>query len=432
MNLSVVTEPRERIFSRPAPFFSLSALLFALFLVPTNFAYLRGEFLPSAVTPRLLLAIVLGAMVLVQWLYTGMRVTIPSKQVWLPFIGFSSLMLFSLPFSHDIEVGTDKFLEFIGFAALAYFAPFIILKTYKKMKCFLSSLVLIGIVMAGLVIVLDPYSQGDAFQMQIGSNYLAIQHMAGMAALVILYFWWPAARGWPRWTAWGILLIVQLVALLYTGGKGSVVMLFVTILFMSALTIRVNHMVLTVSDKRMFVYPIIVGSLGLVIIGVILVRYGSSAFLQRFAFLFTEDHYSAIERLVNLQIAFDLFQQHPVLGSGLGSFAAFASEPLDGSEDVFKYPHNVLIEVLSELGLVGVFVFLNMVLFPLIRVLRLRRGYKGLSLPNVFLSLTLFTLLNAMTSGHIANPALFGFLGICNCLLLRGTFELVRPRESIR
>jgi hypothetical protein len=57
--------------------------------------------------------------------------------------------------------------------------------------------------------------------------------------------------------------------------------------------------------------------------------------------------------------ALNLFLQHPVLGSGLGSF--YHPEELLSQ----KYPHNIILELLSETGLVGLIVSFSLIIFHL-------------------------------------------------------------------
>jgi O-antigen ligase len=126
-------------------------------------------------------------------------------------------------------------------------------------------------------------------------------------------------------------------------------------------------------------------------------------------FFFTSGHYSQVERLQNAGIALELFFKRPFLGVGIGGFSSY-SFAMEGFEQ-FNYPHNILLEVLCEMGIFGfLFFFLN-VFFGFKHLIRLNKVYSHSCLEKVFLSLFVFTFLNSLTCGHIANPALFAFIG---------------------
>ena len=58
-----------------------------------------------------------------------------------------------------------------------------------------------------------------------------------------------------------------------------------------------------------------------------------------------------------------MWAQHPLFGSGIGSFPIII-----GLGDIREYPHNVILEILAELGLVGLLIF-GLLLFFGLRIL---------------------------------------------------------------
>jgi O-antigen ligase len=61
---------------------------------------------------------------------------------------------------------------------------------------------------------------------------------------------------------------------------------------------------------------------------------------------------SSSTRLVFYKEAFRIWTEHPIFGSGIGSFPVIM-----GIGDIRGYPHNFILEVLAELGLVGLLIF---------------------------------------------------------------------------
>jgi O-antigen ligase len=90
-----------------------------------------------------------------------------------------------------------------------------------------------------------------------------------------------------------------------------------------------------------------------------------------------------------LQVAAQTFAQNPVFGAGLGAFAS------NGFAD--QYPHNMYIEVASELGVIG--------LIPLLGWLVL--ALRGAARSPVLLSLVVATSIYALFSGSLASNAEF-------------------------
>lgn len=114
-----------------------------------------------------------------------------------------------------------------------------------------------------------------------------------------------------------------------------------------------------------------------------------------------------------------MFWRSPVFGSGLGSYSLLrGAEPrrgVDGKLSNRDHPHNIILELLVELGLVGLLLFI-VIVSPIIPfILSNSRGrLKGYD----FVSLmAIFYLMNAMSSGDLNdNRVVFAFLAMCSVL----------------
>ncbi len=104
--------------------------------------------------------------------------------------------------------------------------------------------------------------------------------------------------------------------------------------------------------------------------------------------------------------AWRLWLRAPLFGAGVGSFAFYYP-----ADQLRVYPHNMVLEILSELGVVGVGLWL--VLFWLALGGFIKRGGWRKPLAIVALGFLTFTLINAMISGDIAsNRHVFTALGL--------------------
>lgn len=106
-------------------------------------------------------------------------------------------------------------------------------------------------------------------------------------------------------------------------------------------------------------------------------------------------------RMIRYDTALDMFYSSPLIGNGVGSFSIYFE-----GVDLRSYPHNLFLEVLSELGLVGLLNILLLISLSVFSVYFSKK--KSWNVANItVISLTIFFLLNAMVSGDINDNRLF-------------------------
>ena len=129
--------------------------------------------------------------------------------------------------------------------------------------------------------------------------------------------------------------------------------------------------------------------------------------------MFEPGYYGMTERVVNSKIAFQVFLNHPFFGAGIGSFSEYAAK-IEGIERM-KYPHNLPLEIISEMGLTGFILFAFMIGYAFKQLFFLANKYRETpyhNLSNVVISFLIFTFLSSLTGGNINNPLLFAWIGI--------------------
>jgi len=144
----------------------------------------------------------------------------------------------------------------------------------------------------------------------------------------------------------------------------------------------------------------------ILLIGGILILSVGRVFLLRVKAVLSPDYYGRVERIRNAEVALELFKNNPFWGVGIGGFSVFAPE-IEGVKERFKYPHNILLEVVCELGLLGLFFFGALVILTLKQLSHLRRRWrysKFHPLACVLTTVFVFCLLSSFTSGDINNP----------------------------
>jgi O-antigen ligase len=128
--------------------------------------------------------------------------------------------------------------------------------------------------------------------------------------------------------------------------------------------------------------------------------------IKRLALLFGSLGDSANVRLQMYGDAMDIWAQHPLFGAGIGAWPVLA-----GWGDHRMYPHNMILEVLSEFGLTGFLLWVAPFLYALWRFCQDSDPRHN---PWALLVLMLLTnaFINAMVTGDLTdNRVLFAFLG---------------------
>ena len=134
---------------------------------------------------------------------------------------------------------------------------------------------------------------------------------------------------------------------------------------------------------------------------------------------------SANGRNVLFTQATDLIRQHPLLGVGTGGFAAF--------EPVEKYPHDIVLEVGSELGVVGLILLLAVVVSGFASLVGAwkTRDERLRGQVSLVAALLVMALVNAGFSGDVtANSRIWLFVGLATGIAWR-VAEEVREQERL-
>jgi O-antigen ligase len=174
----------------------------------------------------------------------------------------------------------------------------------------------------------------------------------------------------------------------------------------------------------------------IVLVGVYLVHLLSTgqmtATIQRFFDLLGYIRHGGagvrFERLSYWSEALHYWSTSPLIGTGIGSFSSLY---LDGREIPGTHPHNIVLEILSETGLIGLLLFLISIWAAVhkVRIARLREDPLHLAIWMLFLSLLL---VRAMLSDDLAYQwELFLALGLVTLSPAETTSRHVPP-EPVR
>lgn len=318
-----------------------------------------------------------------------------------------TLCLFgSLLYSQSRIYGLDKALRFAFITGWAFFGAAFLVSDFSSLRKFCWAIAAISTVMALDAITNYPGVGRIGFVTALGSNYIALARAGGLGFLTTtIFLLLIEQKPLTKIFLYGVASL-QLWAALTAGARGPVLSLTFSLFFFFVLSsksfpfIRVERYVLRLGAMILCVFII------LVIIG----EGIFPTFVFRTRVLMTEVGASALTRFELYQEALELWARSPVWGSGVGQFSIAVT-----GEDVRLYPHNILLELGAETGLVGVFFFVVMVGIAFVKPLATLKSQMGLTkITTRYLLTTLsFTLMNAMVSGDLNdNRILFTYIAL--------------------
>ncbi len=242
-----------------------------------------------------------------------------------------------------------------------------------------------------------------------GDNYQRIGRLTG-ASVVASVIYLAAVKSRSRSILLLIVAAVSSVGMIYSGHRAGLLMAGIVLVAMIPVVLYSGR----TGAQRARSGKYIISLLAIVaVVGALVSSTERAQVLLR--------RYQAVElssernpRLQMYEVGLELFSEHPVMGIGLGRFK-------EESGLGYPHPHNLLVEVLAELGLIGFAMFGLLYLLPAASAFvgGANRDPVGM----MVVSLYLFYFLNAMVSGGINdNRELLIFAMI---LVSRNEVELV-------
>lgn len=259
-------------------------------------------------------------------------------------------------------------------------------------------------------VFLSYFVMNRASHAQLDVNYIMISRLLGGGTLSAIYF--AMRRQGICRLLYGSAAVAMFIGMLQTGARGPLVALI------AGLVVLLIWIV--IADSRISYTQVIASStLMLIIVGGALWAFQqTSRTLERFAQLASIDALAAAGGRADLfATSIYYWLQAPFLGHGIGSFGLLYS-----GQDTRYYPHNIILEIGVEAGLIGVALFAGAVCYAVWVILS--SDANDVALQGLTLAFFAFMLINAMVTGDIStNRVLF----VAIALLL--TFDHSSPYE---
>ena len=318
-------------------------------------------------------------------------------------------LVVSLSWSDGGTYGHEKVTTFLTVTMLAIGAPLFLVERLEDVRRFFTWTVVIAFPVAVLALTHPARDTGRL----AGDNTIGTSHLLCTAALILLL----RALGGSRWrvpAAAGAAACIAIAAAV--GSRGPILSLAV------ALVVTVSAWLLRV--PRHAAPVLAVAAIGLAVVPFVSLPATSSERLSSAA----RDPLAAYrhdDRYGLAREAVTLISAHPIRGAGAGAFAAV--------DPVTKWPHNIFLELWSELGIVAVLsvaAAIAVVLVGLFRTAwRLPPYSPEQQLAYVLLAVFVFNALTVQVTGDInQNRVFWGMLAIA-WLVVAGRFTTARADD---
>ncbi len=302
-------------------------------------------------------AALLTILAMVQVIWIERRPIRVDKRLLAVWLSLCILMTASLLWTPSIGYGALKTSQLFTLGSLAFFAPAVFFSSGPlPVRRFLYSLLAFATVysLAALPEGLSTRTE-MAFVSIPGANYLGLGRIAS-AGIVIASTYILPRGGWSM--ALGLVsLAISGVALLLSGGRGPLLALGAALPVLAVLSVRAlgRH-----GLRIMLLVLLLIVAFGAVLLSGLMPATISYRLALLDPDIIEQDSSSSAGMRVHYwQAAREALLRYPVLGLGSGGFAHW----FVGS-DAREYPHNILLEAGSELGVAGLALMLSLLVIP--------------------------------------------------------------------
>lgn len=299
---------------------------------------------------------------------------------------FITFMASSLIYTLDQINGIDKVERFIFFSFPILFTPiFMKFVNYERqfIRKFLIYFFVYSTIVSFTIIIRTP--------ILINTDYVGLGLISGSAVLLSLFYVDILKHNKLLSLICYALIIVNFISMFLSTARGPVISFFITLLIYS---------ILLKGDKvrrKIFI--------GIIIVIFIFFKMQNSEYLGwYYRFLQGLEQKDIFGRAFLLKKALEMFIQRPIFGYGIGSYWAY----ITGITGWNNYPHNVILEVISELGITGLVIFVFFLSMVLYKIKLMLKYYKEENIiMGLIISLWIYFFLNSLVRGDINSNKFF-------------------------
>lgn len=317
------------------------------------------------------------------------------------FLGIIFISFISLMYTPSHTYALEKIVRFSIIAGWCFFGVFFLFKNEESIKKFLIGLVFVSTVMATSLLS-NGLSTGIGFQSTFGSSYVSLARVCAMGSLILLmYFLFTKQRNFLRYIAL-ISALILFIPLIQSGARLPVLILILTLMSIPLSMIKFRNGDVLISKK---IIPLFLMAVVVFVSSFVLYEKGyADTLVYRMEVMFnSENGGNSVEgRTSRFETAWDMSTESYFLGYGLGSFPLFYSKM-----DAEDYPHNLYLEILSELGIIALIIFVTLLVIALKRGIIYYKLHRLNPLNASVYIILLFWFINSFGSSSLTGDKVF-------------------------
>ena len=339
----------------------------------------------------------------------------------LAFAVFAGLVAASYSYTSAPDYGGTKLMRFLLIGTLLFLAPFFLIFSEEDFAHFARIFVGFSAVTAVQIVAnLEMRSQdSEADITRIGAGWLM-----GMAILLLLFYPLSKTRGRRRMLL--IFLVpVFLAGLMASAARGPIVALAAAVLIGLAVWMKEGRMKIVTAAVLLFFLAIGFGGAYLVLRQADRGKYTAKASELETMLTGGSTSGSAGKRVNFYRATLEAIPNQPLLGTGIGSWSKFYY-----GNDQRNYPHDLLMEIAFEEGLVGLAAFLALLGLSAISIVRMIGDSRSHFL--VLGLLVMYCVIVSLFSGDLDdNRVLWLWMGVALsvCRLVQVRMSAIRSRQ---
>lgn len=306
---------------------------------------------------------------------------------------------------------TEKILKFTFLTVPTIVFSLLLFDTRQSLYRFFISLAIISVILS-LFSLPSIFQRGSSLSFIgfNGGNYQGLARLNGVGLIIIVFFFLTEAKTVKSKVISLISALLVFFVLFASGSRMPIVAFFIAGIYLLSKSIILRNGVVYIRTGMKIVLLVLV--LALAMLPVIIKKGFFETIIYRFAVLFIEDQggTSSSGRIDRFSVAYEMIRESPYIGKGIGSFPMYFN-----GNDLPDYPHNMIMEIISEVGIIGLLAFLTFFLISYLRGQKYNRAENKIipTLGMVTTGLFIYYLANAMVSGDInSNRVLYVFMSI--------------------
>ena len=384
--------------------FKYPEIAFGLFLIAGIYkGYIRSiDVFPNFFDLTVFFGLIVGISIIFNILKNRIKIPKISSKFFIPYFILIIIMLGSLLYTQAPIYGKDKFLRFVIITTMATFVPLFLFKDRKSLDRFFYTLIVISSIMAvdSIVNNLGIFRFHEIFY----SNYISLGRINLLVCVMIIFYFMRISENITTKFGWSILFFINIFGAFSEVGRMPIIAFIGTLLFLAIFSLI--SLLTERSLKAKKTLKTIFCILLIVLLIFIFFHKQFSSLVMRMALLTQGGGKSFLVRLDLFKSSFKAFYENPIIGLGIGGFSVYYF-----GIDQRLYPHNMILEIGSELGILGLTSYFFLLTFCLAYLLTLQKKYtrkeKYYFLLIAILAVFIFMFLNTMISGDINDNRLF-------------------------